>query len=78
MQPTVIITEFGYAYNYALPKVLHAANITAFVTGTVKTGHVGTKYTLLLNKSYLVIGIEYLHSVILQSQINCKQTVKIF
>ena len=33
------------------------------VTGPVKTGHVGTKYTLLLNESYLVTIIEYFHSV---------------
>jgi len=33
------------------------------VTGLAKIGHVGTKYTLLLNESYLVIGIEYFYSV---------------
>ena len=33
------------------------------MTGPVKTGHMGTKYTLLLNESYFVTGMEYLHSV---------------
>ena len=33
------------------------------MTGPAKTGHVGTKYTLLLKESYLVIGKEYFHSV---------------
>jgi len=28
------------------------------MTGPAKTGHLGTKYTLLLNGSYLVTGIE--------------------
>jgi len=41
------------------------------VTGPAKTGYVGTKYTLLLNELYFVIGIEYFHCD------NCEQTVKI-
>ena len=55
-----------------------AITTTLMVTGPVKTRHVGTKYTLLLNESYLGTGIECLHSVVvLQSQLNCKQTLKI-
>ena len=51
----------------------------AHVTWPAITRHVGTKYTSLLNESYLVTGIEYFHfaTCILQSQINCKQMVKI-
>ena len=33
------------------------------MTGHAKTGHVGTKYTLWLNESYLVTGIKYFVSV---------------
>ena len=38
-------------------------NSVTYVTGPAKTGHVGTKYTLLLNESHLVTGTEYFHSV---------------
>lgn len=34
-------------------------NPVTILTGPVKIGQVGIKYTLLLNKSYLVTGIEY-------------------
>ena len=48
-----------------------------------ETGHVGTKYTLLFNKSYLFTGIEYFHSianitVMKLDKINCDQTVKFY
>ena len=33
------------------------------VTGSAKTKHVGTKYTLMLNESYLSTGIERFHFV---------------
>jgi len=33
------------------------------VTGSAKTRHVGTKYTLMLNESYLSTGIERFHFV---------------
>ena len=33
------------------------------MSGPAKTGHVGTKYILLLNKSFRATGIEYCHSV---------------
>ena len=37
-------------------------NIKAYVTGPVKTGHVGIHYTLSQSMSYLSTGTEYLHS----------------
>ena len=49
---------------------------SSYVTEPAKTGHVGTKYALLLSESYHFNGIEYFYSVILLQSINCKQAVK--
>jgi len=43
--------------------VFFACGHVYHVTEPAKAGHVGTKYTLLLNKSYLVTEMEYFHSV---------------
>ena len=53
--------------------------LTIYVTRPAKVGHVDTNYTLLHNRTYLSIEINYLHSVAcIVKPISCLISAKIF
>jgi len=56
-----VLTSFSDNFD----AVMQAAMFTClFVTGPAKTGHVGTNYTMSIQRSHLSVGTEYLCSVI--------------
>ena len=77
-----VVNSFDHIDTKALPYKFYHNNCmcTKYVTGPVKTGHMGTNYTPSHYWSYLSTGIEYLHSetCIVMSIIKCLLRVENF